>query len=113
MGTKEKLRVISGFKGKGKVYKEEQFIADVNYYIKEVEQIIDTALLVGGPSAEIAGQRNIYGIVETPLADLLFTYLGARLTLYFEDARLLDFTVTQKVAKTTCLIQSLGDFKMG
>jgi hypothetical protein len=111
MSTEEKLRVIESYKGRGKIYQGEQFIAEVNYSIKEVEQVIDPTLLVAGPTVEIAGQRNICGIIESPHAKHLFRYLGARLTLHFQDGRLLDFTVTQNPGKDTCLIQSLGSFR--
>lgn len=113
MDTKEELRVFRSFKGEGKVYKGAQFIADVNYSIKEVEEMHDTEPSGGAPSEELAGQRNICGTVRSPLAELLADYLGARLTLHFQDGRVLDFTVTKKLDGNwgnACLIQGLGGF---
>ena len=111
MGTKEALRVFGSFKGKGRAYKGDEFIAEVDYSIKEVEEMLDMELPRGRSSGEVAGQRTIYGIVESPLAKILYGYLGTKLTLHFQDGRVLDFTVTQKLGGDACLIHGLGDYR--
>ncbi len=113
MNTKEKLRVFGSFNGTGKVYKGEQFVADVNYSIKEVEEVLITKPSEGAPSEEVPGQRNICGVVRSPLVELLALYLGARLTLHFQDGRVLDFTVAKKLDGNwgnACLVQGLSGF---
>ncbi len=111
MDTKGAIRVYERFEGRGKAYKGEQFIADVYYLIKEVEEVLKIKHFEGGTSEEVAGQRNICGIVRSPQADVLSGYVGARLTLHFQDGLMLDFTVSKKVKGKTCLIQGLGGFR--
>ncbi len=111
MDTKTELKLIESFNGKGKVYNGEQFIADVNYSIKEIEEALNVELSEGRASREVE-QRTICGIVESTQVELLYSYLGARLTLHFQDGRVLDFAVTDKLSGNNCLIKNLGAFKM-
>jgi len=113
MNTKEELKVLGSFNGAGQVYEGERFVADVNYSIKEVEEVVVAEPSGGAPSEGVAGQRNICGVVRSPLAEVLAHYSGARLTLHLQDGRVLDFTVAKKLDGNwgnACLIQGLGGF---
>jgi len=108
----EEFRVYERFEGRGNAYKGEQFVADVYYLIKEVAEVLRIKSFAGGTSAEVAGQRNICGIVRSSQAEVLSGYVGARLALQLQDGRLLYFTVTKYLGKNTCLIQGLGGFQV-
>lgn len=105
MNTNIEFRVLESISGTGKVHEGERFIADVNYSIKEVEEVFST-----GSSERITGQRTIFGIVESPLTELLISRVGERLTLHLQDGRAFDFAITRRQGKNSCLIKSLGNF---
>jgi len=105
MDTKTELKVVESFNGKGKIYKGEQFIDEVNYSIKELEAL--NMEPCGGQASREVERRTICGIVESTQIELLYSYLGTRLTLHFQDGRVLDFAVTERLGGNNCLIKGL------
>ena len=107
--TTAALRFHETLAGRGKAYDGARLLAEVDYLIKDVEETYGTAPVGRGEAAEAgAGQRNIYGLVRSPGAEVLGGYVGARLTLQLEDGRRLHFTVAKVMGTDAFLIQGLG-----
>ncbi len=112
MSTETNLKVIESFKGQGKAYKDDDFIADVDFSIKEIEMLPGPEPSPIALSTGVVEQRNICGILESPLAESFYNNIGAKMKLHAQDGRVLDFTVTHKLGGNSCLIQGHGGFKI-
>lgn len=111
MSGKEDLIVHASYRGTGRAYEGEQFVAEVDYLLKEVEESLDAVPPITRPAGGSAGARTIYGFIKSPSAESLYNrYLGKVLTLHCEDGRALDFSITQKPEVNACLVNALRGF---
>jgi len=109
--TMEMLRVYEAVEGSGQAYDGDRFIANVDYAIKDVAEMVPFPRAEGHPTGYMPGARNIFGLLRSPQAETLARYVGARLHLCLEDGRRLDFTVVRNLTANSCLVQGLADFR--
>lgn len=102
------MRIHARLDGRGKAYHGERLLAEVEYALKDVDEVYEELVVGGGAGGQVVGPRTLYGVVQDPGAHALGGYVGARLTLELEDAGLLDFTVAKVLRADTFLIQGLG-----
>ena len=102
----------AGFAGEGKVYHGKEFLADVDYKLKDVEEEDKDVFPMGHrergePSDARTGQRGVYGWLRTPgrKDSVLTPHVGTRLQLILEDGRALEFTVTKATGTDSWLVQ--------
>ena len=57
--------------------------------------------------------RNVYGIVKSPHANALATYVGAPLTLRLQDQRELEFAIAKVLTPKSVLVQQLAPVGSG
>ena|ERR1019366_4961067 len=81
-------RLLENLKGTGKVFADQEFVADVQYDVRVYENYVMTNLLEGtGPSSIEGGTLSIkLNIMEVPMARF-----GQHLTLQLGDGRKLSF----------------------
>ena len=103
------LRVHEALRGGGRVSAGGRVLTEVDYKLKDVEEVQRPAPGVPGyfPGGE-AGVRTVYGAVTTRKARALDAYVGARLVLALDGGRTLDFTVVKVMEPRVYLVQGLG-----
>ncbi len=106
------MRVYERLQGTGVVYDGERVLSDVEYALKDVEEVLYTPPVGDVPSATLVSDRSIYGVVTTSTAGVLGDYVGARLRLRLADGRHLDWTVAKVFSGTAVLVQGLGRIAM-
>ncbi len=111
MQLASELRVHEALRGSGRVSVGERVLAEVDYKLKDVEEVQRPGPGVRGyfPGGE-AGVRTVYGVVTTREARALDAYVGTPLVLRLDDGRLLDFTVAKAMEPRMYLVQGLGGF---
>jgi len=108
----ETLRIYETLEGRGKAYDGERLLAEVDYVLKDVEEVEYTMASREGDGSEArVGERNLYGIVKSPQAGVLGGYVGTSLILQLEDGRLFPFTVAKAIHIHAFLIQGLGGIR--
>jgi hypothetical protein len=103
------LRLHATFEGRGRVYDGARLLADVEYQLRDVEEVHRVAAFRGETAETIAGQRGVYGIVKSPAPRVLAGFVGARLELVLDDGSHLPFTVVKVTTAHIYLIQGLGE----
>ena len=98
------LQIYDTFEGRGTVYEGEQLLADADYVLNDVQELVyqpvppgrelRRELERGGPET-VPGERSIYGFLQSPQLRVLRGAVGTRLTLRLEDGRALDVTVVK------------------
>jgi hypothetical protein len=111
MDPDEALVVHEKSKGAGEVYDGEQLLAEVDYSLKDVEELHGGVSQPPGASGLRAGLRNVYGVVAASEPNTLAGYVGGRLTLRLDDGRQLDFTISKVMGSRRFLIQGLERFR--
>jgi hypothetical protein len=106
------LLVREALRGRGRVSAGERVLTEVDYRLKDVEEVQRPSPGVPGyfPLGE-AGVRAVYGAVTTPKAGALDAYVGTRLVLALEGGRTLDFTVPKVMEPRIYLVRGLGGFQ--
>jgi hypothetical protein len=111
MDPTEALLVHEKVQGPGQVYDGERFLTEVDYSLKDVEEMHATNGVVHGAPEMVLGDRNIYGVLVASFDEHLARSVGARLTLRMQDGRSLVFTVAKVLGPSRFLIQGLDAFR--
>ena len=93
-------------RGRGKLYEEDQFVADVSYPVEESPEIYHGTTL-DGSQYEAEGMTSTDGLIEAPAIQML---MGRSLTLHLEDGRRLNGFVTKEVSKGVGFFRGSGGF---
>jgi hypothetical protein len=101
------LVVRGRLEGRGEVYDDDRLLADVDYKLKDVEEVRRVGSAGREHAGDPVGLRNIYGTLIVVEAGMLADLVGRRLRLQLEDGRWLPFTVSKVLGPHRRLIQGL------
>ena len=105
------LQVHESVRGAGQVADGARLLGEVDYKLKDVEEVQRAVGAPGFFPGGEAGVRTVYGVIIARVSGVLDAYVGARLVLRLDDARLLDFTVAKVMEPKMYLIRGLGRFR--
>jgi hypothetical protein len=98
------LQLHGSLTGRGTVYEGERLLAEAEYRLADVRELVYAPAATDGELRRelgrrglptVPGERSVYGLLRSPQAGVLSPLLGSRLTLRLDDERLLDFNVVQ------------------
>lgn len=112
MHPTEALLVHEKVEGAGKVHDGERLLTEVDYSLKDVEELHATSDGIAHDTPTMSvGVRNIYGILVATREDELAASVGARRTLRLQDGRRLEFAVAKVLGGHRFLILGLDVFR--